>query len=228
MNKGAPVSGTGRPRNGIQARQEVRAVDNAASLLETKLSFPRPRSGMVARPRLRDRLDRAIESKLTLVAAPAGFGKTTLLSEWLAATGAPGRSASWLSLDQGDNEPASFWTYVITALQTMDPAVGARALSLLQEPQPPAIEAILTSLLNELGALPNDVVLVLDDYHLIDVQAVTDEMTFLLDHLPRQVHVVIATRVDPRCRWPACVREASSSRSAPPTCGSRRTRRPPT
>lgn len=197
MNKGAPVSGTGRPRNGIQARQEVRAVDNAASLLETKLSFPRPRSGMVARPRLRDRLDRAIESKLTLVAAPAGFGKTTLLSEWLAATGAPGRSASWLSLDQGDNEPASFWTYVITALQTMDPAVGARALSLLQEPQPPAIEAILTSLLNELGALPNDVVLVLDDYHLIDVQAVTDEMTFLLDHLPRQVHVVIATRVDP-------------------------------
>ncbi len=197
MNKGAPVSGTGRSRNGIQARQEVRAVDNAASLLETKLHLPGPRSGMVARPRLRERLDRAIESKLTLVAAPAGFGKTTLLSEWLAATGAAGRSASWLSLDRGDNEPASFWTYVVTALQTMDPAVGARALSLLQEPQPPAIETILTSLLNELGALPNDVVLVLDDYHLIDVQAVTDEMTFLLDHLPRQVHVVIATRADP-------------------------------
>jgi LuxR family maltose regulon positive regulatory protein len=186
-----------RPKNRRHAGPEVSALDIAASLLETKFYLPRPRSRLVVRPRLSERLNRTIESKLTLVSAPAGFGKTTLLSAWLAAGPADGRSAAWLSLDQGDNEPDSFWTYLVAALQTVDPVVGARALSLLQGPQPPPLETTLTTLLNELGAVPNDVVLVLDDYHVIDAQAINDNMTFLLDHLPRQIHLVIATRADP-------------------------------
>ena len=110
-------------------------------LLETKLYAPRPRPSLVHRPRLSERLNRGVESKLTLVSAPAGFGKTTLLAEWLASVPADGRSAAWLSLDQGDNEPASFWTYLIAALQTVAPGVGASALAMLQTPQPPPIEA---------------------------------------------------------------------------------------
>jgi LuxR family maltose regulon positive regulatory protein len=151
----------------------------------------------VARPRLSERLSRGAESKLTLVSAPAGFGKTTLLAEWLAATPADGRSVAWVSLDQGDNQPASFWTYLITALQTIAPAVGARALSMLEGPQLQPIETILAALLNELSAVPADAVLVLDDFHVIDAHDINDGMTFLLDHLPPPIHVVIATRADP-------------------------------
>ena len=109
---------------------------------------------------------------------------------------ADGRSAAWLSLDQRDNDPALFWTYLIAALQTAAPGVGASALSLLQSPQPP-IEAVLATLLNDLGAIANDVVLVLDDYHVIDARDVQDGMAFLLEHLPPQVHLVIASRADP-------------------------------
>ena len=115
----------------------------AGPLLETKLYVPRRRRGLVPRPRLSERLDRGAEAKLTLVSAPAGFGKTTLLAEWLAAAPADERSAAWLSLDQGDNHPASFWTYLIAALQTAAPGVGASALALLQAPQPPPIETVL-------------------------------------------------------------------------------------
>ena len=121
----------------------------AGPLLETKLHVPRRRRGLVARPRLSERLSRRAESALTLVSAPAGFGKTTLLAEWLAAAPADGRSAAWLSLDQRDNDPALFWTYLITALQRAAPGVGAGALSLLQSPQP-QIEAVLATLLNDL------------------------------------------------------------------------------
>ena len=107
----------------------------------------------MARPRLSERLSRGAESALTLVSAPAGFGKTTLLAEWLAAAPADGRSAAWLSLDQRDNDPALFWTYLVAALRTVAPGVGASALSLLQSPQPP-IEAVLATLLNDLSADP--------------------------------------------------------------------------
>jgi len=115
--------------------RRVTTLDNAGPLLETKLYAPRLRRGLVARPRLSDRLGRGAESKLTLISAPAGFGKTTLLAEWLAAAPADGQSVAWLSLDQADNQAASFWTYLIAALQTVAPAVGASALSLLQGPQ---------------------------------------------------------------------------------------------
>ena len=171
--------------------------DNAGPLLETKLYVPRLRRGLVARPRLIERMNRGGESKLTLISAPAGFGKTTLLAEWLAGTPAAERSVAWLSLDPGDNQPESFWTYMVTALQTVAPGVGARALSLLQEPQPPPIETILTTLLNELSAVPNDIVLVLDDYHVIGAHDVHQGIAFLLEHLPPQIHLVIATRADP-------------------------------
>ena len=171
-----------------------------APLLETKLYVPRPRRDLVPRPRLSQRLDRGTTSKLMLISAPAGFGKTTLLTEWLAAGPAEPageRLTAWLSLDQADNDPASFWTYVIAALQTVAPGVGESALTLLQAPQPPPIETMLTALLNDLGASPGDIVLVLDDYHVIDARDVQDAMAFLLDHLPPRLHVVIASRTDP-------------------------------
>jgi LuxR family maltose regulon positive regulatory protein len=182
------------------------AVPAPAPLLETKLYVPRSRPGLVPRPRLSERLDRGTRSKLTLVSAPAGFGKTTLLTEWLAAAPAGGRLVAWLSLDRADNDPASFWTYVITALRTVASGVGESALALLRSPQPPPIETVLTALLNDLGTTAGDLVLVLDDYHVIEASDVRDAMAFLLDHLPPWLHVVIASRADPAlplARWRA-------------------------
>jgi LuxR family maltose regulon positive regulatory protein len=171
-----------------------------AALLETKFYIPRSRRDLVPRPRLGERLDRGAASKLMLVSAPAGFGKTTLLTEWLAAgPGAPGdqRRAAWLSLDRGDNDLASFWTYVIAALRTPVPGVGENALALLQASRPQPTETVLTALLNDLSAVAGEIVLVLDDYHVIDARDVQDGMAFLLDHLPPGLHVVIAGRADP-------------------------------
>ena len=154
-------------------------------LLETKLFIPGPGRGLVPRLRLSKRLDEGSASKLMLVSAPAGFGKTTLLTEWLATgpgAAADERLAAWLSLDRGDNDPASFWAYVIAALRTAVPGVGEGALALLRAPQPAPIEAVLTALLNDLGTAGADIVLVLDDYHVIDARSVHDGMAFLLDH----------------------------------------------
>jgi len=169
----------------------------ASPLLETKLYIPRLRRGVVARPRLIRRLAGGAESKLTLISAPAGFGKTTLLAEWLSVDPADGRSVAWLSLDPGDNHATLFWTYLIAALETVAPGIGASALQLLQSPQPPPIEAVLATLLNELGAVRGDIVLVLNDYHVVDAHDVQDGMAFLLEHLPPQVHLVITSRADP-------------------------------
>ena len=166
----------------------------ANPLVETKLYLPRLRRSLVARPRLSGRLSRGSDARLTLISAPAGFGKTTVLTAWLAAT--DGRAVAWLSLDESDRQPGTFWTYVITALQTAVPGVGASVLPLLQAAQPP-IESVLASVLNELSAVPNDVDLVLDDYHLVDGPDVRAGMVFLLEHLPPHVHLVISTRADP-------------------------------
>src|SRR4051812_10282744 len=124
------------------------------TVLETKLYVPQPREGRVARSRLSERLDRGATSKLVLVSAPAGFGKTTLLAEWLASA-ADGRthSAAWLSLDAGDNDPAHFWTYVIAGLRTLAPTMGASALELLQAPQALPVQSVLTTLINDLGGI---------------------------------------------------------------------------
>ncbi len=168
----------------------------ASPLLETKLFIPRLRRSLVARPRLSERLSRAAEARLTLISAPAGFGKTTLLAEWLATAAGDGRSVAWLSLDESDSRPAQYWTYVIAALQTVVPGVGADTLPLLQSPQP-QIETVLAPILNELSAVPDDVYLVLDDYHVVDGPDVAAGMAYLLEHLPPRLHLVISTRADP-------------------------------
>ncbi len=132
--------------------------------------------------------------KLTLISAPAGFGKTTIVSEWVAGCKTP---VAWLSLDEGDNDPIRFLTYLVAALQTIAGNIGAGVLRTLQSPQPPPTESILTSLLNEIACLPDHFVLVLDDYHVLDAQSVDQALAFLLEHLPSQMHLVIATREDP-------------------------------
>ena len=174
-------------------------------LLETKLFLPRPRRGLVPRPRLRERLQQGLAARLMLVSAPAGFGKTTLLVDWMAAVSASAdneTSTAWLSLDAGDNDPSTFWTYVITALRSAVPDIGTSALGLLQEPQPPPIQLVLTTLLNDLGPAEADVVLLLDDYHVIDSLEVQAGMEFLLEHLPHHLHLVIASRADPALPLP--------------------------
>ncbi|WP_228022077.1 hypothetical protein [Vasconcelosia minhoensis] len=171
----------------------ARPITSELPLLETKLYLPQWSADLVSRPRLIDRIDP--QRKLTLVSAPAGFGKTTLLAEWVAAL--PTRPVAWVSLDQSDNDPAVYWTYLITALQNIQPSLGKRSLSLLQSPQPPQIESVLMTLLNELTAVEADIALILDDYHAITTQAIHDGIGFLLSHLPPQMHLIIASRADP-------------------------------
>ena len=165
-------------------------------LLETKFHVPRRRRELVARSRLRDRLNRGREAALTLVSAPAGFGKTTLLTDWLADARVDELATAWLSLDESDNDPLLFWAYLVAALQTAVPGVGARALALLQS-SPSSIDAALATLLNDLQPIETGVVLVLDDYHVIDGQDIHAAMAFLVEHLPPQLHLVIASRADP-------------------------------
>ena len=165
-----------------------------APILATKLYIPLPRPKAVSRPRLLERLNDGLQRKLTLISAAAGFGKTTLVSEWVANCERP---VAWLSLDEGDNDSTRFLTYFIAALQTIDANIGAGVLGVLQSPQPPPTESILTALLNEFTTLPDNFILVLDDYHIIDSKPVDNALTFLLEHLPSQMHLVIATREDP-------------------------------
>jgi len=141
-----------------------------------------------------ERLNAGLQRKLTLISAPAGFGKTTLLSEWV---GNCGRPVAWVSLDEGDNDPARFLAYFVAALQTIEAGIGEGVLSVFQAPQPPPIEPVLMALINEIAPVPDHFALVLDDYHLIMAQPIHDGLAFLLDHLPLQLHLVIATRADP-------------------------------
>jgi LuxR family maltose regulon positive regulatory protein len=177
----------------------------ARPLVATKLFVPIQRRSLVERPRLRERLRRGAEATLTLVSAPAGFGKTTLLAEWLT-TSADDRTVAWLSLDSTDNDPATFWPYVVTALQNAAPGVGTDALELLTSAASVPIDSVLTTLLNDLAARPGEVWLVLDDYHQIQHQEIARGMTFFLEHLPHQIHLVLSTRADPDlplARWRA-------------------------
>ena len=175
----------------------------AMPILATKLHVPPPRPRIVLRPRLDERLDEGLRRPLTLVSAPAGFGKSTLVAEWVAACGLP---AAWLSLDEGDSEPDRFLTYLVAALRNVAAGAGESVLATLGSPEPPPLESMLTPLLNELAAAPTDFVLVLDDYHLVEAKLVDDAMAFLVEHLPPRMHVVIATREDPAlplARWRA-------------------------
>jgi len=165
-----------------------------APILATKIYVPPPRAKLVPRVRLNERLDESLNCRLTLVSASAGSGKTTLLSEWVAGVGRP---VAWLSLDEADSDPARFLTYVIAALRTIAPGIGEGILALLQTPQPPALESTLTALLNDIAAIPAGFILVLDDYHMLDVGPVDTAVAFLVEHMPPQMHLVIATREDP-------------------------------
>ncbi|NBD35046.1 MAG: AAA family ATPase, partial [Chloroflexi bacterium] len=164
-------------------------------ILATKLYIPPRRPNVVLRSRLIQRLDAGLSRKLTLVSAPAGFGKTTLVSEWIAACDRP---AAWLSLDEEHNAPPRFLAYLVAALQTIAPEIGGSVQSMLQAPQPPAIETILTALLNEIATIPDTFILVLDDYHVIEAPGVDAALAFLIQHQPPQMHLVIATREDPQ------------------------------
>lgn len=169
----------------------------SAPILTTKLYLPPPRPKVVLRPRLIERLNEGLSSdcKLTLISAPAGFGKTTLVGEWIATHGC---SVAWLSLDEGDNDPARFLSYLVVALQTIKTGIGKGLLAALQSPQPPSTESILTTLLNEITTIQDSFILALDDYHVIDSEQIDQAITFLLEHLPPQMRLVIATREDPQ------------------------------
>jgi LuxR family maltose regulon positive regulatory protein len=171
-------------------------VSEQAALLATKLHVPRPHPGFVVRPRLLDRLDQGLTRDLILVCAPAGSGKTALLADW---AGRGQRPVAWLSLDGGDNDPARFWRHTAAALERVRPGIGGRVGPLLGPPAPPSFEGLVTALINELAAQPavDEAVLVLDDYHLIDAQPVHAALTFLLEHLPPGLHLVLASRSDP-------------------------------
>lgn len=177
-------------------------VAAAPALLETKFHAPRRRRGVIARPRLDSRLQGEALPPLTLVSAPAGFGKTTLLAEWVAAASTESLATGWLSLDSRDNDPARFWRYVVAALRTAAPDVGAGALSLLQSSQSSRssqsfIEAVLATLLNDLDAISSEVALVLDDYHVIETLDLHEAVAFFVEHLPPQVHLILGSRADP-------------------------------
>ncbi len=164
------------------------------TLLATKLFAAPPPANAVVRSPLIARLDGALARKLTLVCAPAGFGKSTLLSAWLNACQFP---SAWLSLDAGDGDPSLFLRYLVAALQTISDSVGAGITGLLSASPAPSPESVLTVLLNNLAASQSKLVLVLDDYHLVAAKPVDALMAFLIDHLPPQLHLVIATREEP-------------------------------
>jgi LuxR family maltose regulon positive regulatory protein len=166
----------------------------ATPILAAKLYRPPPQPNAVFRARLIAQLSAGLNRKLTLISASAGFGKTTLVSAWAAGCGRP---VAWLSLDAGDGDPARFVTYLVAALQTVAPGVGAGVLANLRSPQPPQMETLLTALLNDLSNVVVPIVLVLDDLHEIDSRPLDQALVFVVEHLPPQLHLVIASREDP-------------------------------
>lgn len=180
-------------------------------LLATKLYLPQTRTNSIARPRLLQLLDRGLESKLILVSAPAGFGKTTLVTEWVHRLRSPDTpsqihnpqstfrnpSISWLSLDESDNDPNRFLSYLVAALQKVDATIGASVQMMLQTPQPPSLELLLTMVINDLSSVSGSILLVLDDYHVITTEAIHEAITFLIEHLTPSLKIVMTTRTDP-------------------------------
>jgi LuxR family maltose regulon positive regulatory protein len=170
------------------------AASREDALLATKLHVPGPQPGIVARPRLLERLEEGLARGLLLVCAPAGSGKTSLLADW-ARRGQ--RPVAWLSLDQGDNDPARFWRHVIAALDRAHPGIAEQVAPLLGPPPPRSFEGLVTALINELAGQPGEVLLVLDDYHLIDAQPVHASLGFLLEHRPPGLRLTLTSRADP-------------------------------
>ena len=171
----------------------------ADNILATKLFIPPTRKEYVARPRLINQLNEGLNRRLTLISVPAGFGKTTLLSEWIEGLqSTPGKtrpqeySIGWVSLDENDNDPKLFLTYLVAASKQEGglTTVGDTALRMLQSPQPAPSEAILTSLINDLADISDDMIIVLDDFHLIEAQHIHNALAFLLENQPPQLHLV--------------------------------------
>jgi LuxR family maltose regulon positive regulatory protein len=201
-----------------QPRPAERGDAGYKPVVATKLVIPPPRAGLVARTRLVERLAASAPGAVTIICAPAGFGKTTLLAEWLATIRIEARDlrpedgkqassldpqalhVAWVALDPSDNTPATFWTYVAAALERAHPGAGAGALDLLQQPPPPAVEPALGWIVNALAELPNDLILVLDDYHAISAPAIHESVSALIEHLPPRLRLVIASRATPPLR----------------------------
>jgi LuxR family transcriptional regulator, maltose regulon positive regulatory protein len=172
----------------------------SSPLLETKFYYPPARPQQVTRPRLLARLNESLSRKLALVSAPAGYGKTSLVVEWVSQI--PNASVAWLSLDDGDNDPVRFLTYLITALQRAQPSTSERALSMLRAPRRVASKALpdmslLNLLMNDLAQVDEPIILVLEDYHLIHFETIHENITYLLEHLPANVHILLTSRAEP-------------------------------
>jgi LuxR family transcriptional regulator, maltose regulon positive regulatory protein len=198
-NSSSSSPGSQSPQEPALASDGVMSVtpseaEQGMVLLSTQLAPPLLPSLLVGRDRLLTRLDEAVSHRLTLLSASAGWGKTILLATWASRCAFP---LAWLSLDELDNAPTRFWISVLSALRTCLPGVGQTALSMLHSPQPPPLSTILTTLLNELSGQATPTFLLLDDYHLIDEQAIHDSVLFLLEHLPAHLHLVLSSRIDP-------------------------------
>jgi len=183
------LSGDSFPENYVKWDKNLQSVP-----LKTKLCIPPLRSNWISRSRLDKQMDGGFTRKLTLISAPAGFGKTTLLVDWVHRHKIP---AAWFSVDKGDNDPLHFLSYIILGLQSLEADAGKAALTMLQSPQPPPVEAILINLINDVTRLPTDIAFILDDYHTVDGGPIHDMIAFLLQNLPEQMHMIIATRSDP-------------------------------
>ncbi len=166
----------------------------STALFQTKLYVPQTRADVITRSRLLEHLNSGLKSKLTLLSAPAGFGKTSLLSNWQAVNSTP---LAWVSLDVQDNDPVHFWRYVAAALNALEPTLAQDALNALSSAQPPPVRAVFPLLLNKLATFHDHLVLVLDDYHLIETSVIHQDLSFFLEHLPTNVHLFILSRADP-------------------------------
>ena len=163
-------------------------------IISTKLYMPHSRTDVVQRPRLNKKLEHGIQGSLVLVSAPAGFGKSTAISSWLEDSG---RNAAWFSIDDGDNDPAVFLTYFTAALAALEPSIGTEILKPLLSSSSVNLDKILIQIINDTAGLKSDIILVIDDYHLISSEAVHEKLLFLINHIPHNLHLVISTREDP-------------------------------
>jgi LuxR family maltose regulon positive regulatory protein len=166
-------------------------------LLATKFFIPSSLHTLIPRPRLTELLNKSLERPLTVVSAPAGFGKTTLLSTWIQSLPSEHSRIAWVSLDEGDNESTLFWLYVLTALDSQEPGLCTQLVTYLQTQQAPPLRSILQTLINRLAEQSEQLLLILDDYHLVTDQAIHTSLTYLVEHLPPQLHLILATRADP-------------------------------